>query len=934
MPLSKTDGNAILISNARVHNLKNVSIAIPRDRFIVITGLSGSGKSSLAFDTIYAEGQRRYVESLSAYARQFLGRMNKPEVDYIKGIPPAIAVEQKVNTRNPRSTVGTSTEIYDYLKLLFARIGKTFSPVSGNPVRKNNVSDVVDYISSNRKGTRLLILAPLNAGSRLDLSQQLEDLSYQGITRIESDGEVIRISDFENYRDKIDPEQLRIVIDRVTASTDEDSVARYADSVQMAFRLGAGVCIIKAADGKELHEKTFSNSFELDGIHFEEPTVHMFSFNNPVGACPLCEGYGRIIGIDPDLVIPDKGLSIYEDAIACWRGEKMKKWKEKLIYNAEKFGFPIHKPYFQLSDEQKQLLWTGNKTFKGLNAFFKYLESKKYKIQYRVMLARYRGKTICTECNGTRLKKEASYVKVGNKNIQQLVSTPVDELRAFFKKLKLNKHESKIADRILLELNTRLEYLCNVGLSYLTLNRLSSTLSGGESQRINLATTLGSSLVGSLYILDEPSIGLHPRDTHLLIDVLQQLKKIGNTVMVVEHEEEIIRSADEIIDIGPFAGRLGGEIIFQGTLKDLLKNSKGLTSKYLNGIEHITVPSHRRNWNNFVEFTGARHNNLKNIDVKIPLNVMTVISGVSGSGKSSLVKNIIYPALNKIYNGTGEKTGEFGLVRGDLKSLTDVKLIDQNPIGKSSRSNPVTYIKAYDEIRKLMADQPQSKFNGFKPSHFSFNVDGGRCSECQGEGEVKVEMQFMADVHLVCDSCNGRRFKDEILDVRYHDKNIYDILECTVNEAIDFFMQHKNSTAKNIVKKLKPLADVGLGYVKLGQSSSTLSGGESQRVKLASFLAQENSASTTLFIFDEPTTGLHFHDIKILLKALNELIDKGHSVLIVEHNVEMIKSADWLIDLGPEGGINGGHIVYQGIPEGITNCPESYTGKFLKAKLQ
>lgn len=931
---SGTDMNAIVISNARVHNLKNVSLTIPRNSFIVITGLSGSGKSSLAFDTIYAEGQRRYVESLSAYARQFLGRMNKPEVDFIKGIPPAIAVEQKVNTRNPRSTVGTSTEIYDYLKLLFARIGKTYSPVSGGVVRKHSISDVVDYIISLRRDTRLLILAPLGISNRLDLSQQLEDLSYQGISRIESDGDVIRIGDLKNDSRKIDPQHLRIVIDRITSSADEDSVARFADSVQIAFRLGSGVCIIQSAEGNKSDEKTFSNLFELDGIHFEEPTVHMFSFNNPVGACPVCEGYGRIIGIDPDLVIPDKGLSIYEDAIACWKGDKLKRWKEKLIFNAEKFGFPVHKPYFQLTDEQKHLLWTGNSYFKGLNAFFKYLESKKYKIQYRVMLARYRGKTVCTECNGTRLRKETSYVRVGNKNIQQLISMPVDELRTFFSKLKINSHESKIAGRILREINTRLEYLNNVGLSYLTLNRLSSTLSGGESQRINLATTLGSSLVGSLYILDEPSIGLHPRDTHLLIDVLQKLKRIGNTVMVVEHEEEIIRSADEIIDIGPHAGRLGGEIIFQGPVDRLIKEGKGLTSRYLKKIEYIGVPSQRRKWSNSLEFTGARHNNLKNIDVKIPLNVITVVSGVSGSGKSSLVENIIYPVLNKIYNGTGEKTGEFGIVRGDLKTLANVKLIDQNPIGKSSRSNPVTYIKAYDEIRKLMADQPQSKFNGFKPSHFSFNVDGGRCSECQGEGEVKVEMQFMADVHLICESCNGRRFKDEILDVKYHGKSIYDILECTVNEAIEFFTQDKNNTAKNIVKKLKPLADVGLGYIKLGQSSSTLSGGESQRVKLASFLALDNTASPTLFIFDEPTTGLHLHDIKVLLKALNELIEKGHSVLIVEHNMEIIKSADWLIDLGPEGGADGGYIVYQGVPEGIVKCSESYTGKFLKSILQ
>ncbi len=932
MPVSKKNKDFIVISHARVHNLKNISLSIPRNKFIVITGLSGSGKSSLAFDTIYAEGQRRYVESLSAYARQFLGRMNKPEVDFIKGIPPAIAIEQKVNSRNPRSTVGTSTEIYDYLKLLYARIGRTYSPVSGNLVKKNNVTDVVNYITYFDDETRQLILAPLDGNSLLNLSQQFEDLSHQGITRIEWKGEILRIDELENH-EKFSAKDIRIVIDRITVSKDDDSLARYADSAQMAFRLGFGKCIIKNFDGAKSIEKVFSNSFELDGITFEEPTVHMFSFNNPVGACPLCEGYGKIIGIDPDLVIPDKGLSIFEDAIVCWKGEKMSRWKEKLIYAADKFDFPIHKPFFQLTDEQKALLWTGNKYFKGLNAFFDYLESKKYKIQYRVMLARYRGKTTCTECNGTRLKKEASYVKVGGQTIQNLVSLPADELRIFFHRLKLNEYEKKVAGRILLEINTRLNYLCNVGLSYLTLNRLSSTLSGGESQRINLATTMGSTLVGSLYILDEPSIGLHPRDTHLLIDVLKRLKEIGNTVMVVEHDEEIIRCADQIIDIGPLAGRLGGEIIFQGNLKDILTKNDGLTAKYLNGKEKIDVPAKRRKWNSYIEFIGARHNNLKNIDAKIPLNVMTVISGVSGSGKSSLIKNIIYPALSKIYNGTGEKTGDFGEVRGDIKSLSGVEFIDQNPIGKSSRSNPVTYIKAYDEIRKLFADQPISKFNGFKPSHFSFNVDGGRCPECQGEGEVKVEMQFMADVHLVCESCNGQRFKEDILEVKCHGKNIYDILECTVDEAIEFFGESTNSTEKAIVKKLKPLSDVGLGYVKLGQSSSTLSGGESQRVKLASFLGHENSHSPTLFIFDEPTTGLHFHDIKKLLEALNALIRKGHSMLIIEHNLEVIKSADWLIDLGPEGGKNGGHIIYQGIPEGITDCRESYTGKFLKNKL-
>lgn len=929
----KKPSESIIISHARVHNLKNISLSIPRNKLIVITGLSGSGKSSLAFDTIYAEGQRRYVESLSAYARQFLGRMNKPEVDFIKGIPPAIAIEQKVNSRNPRSTVGTSTEIYDYMKLLFARIGKTYSPVSGKIVKKDSVTDVVDYIVSFAQGTKMLILAPLDGKSQLDFIQQLEDLSHQGITRIEANGEVIRIDENTNIEKLKGTRNIRIVIDRITASKDEDSTARFADSTQLAFRLGNGECIVKCINENNNSEKIFSSRFELDGNVFEEPSVHMFSFNNPVGACPLCEGYGKIIGVDPDLVVPDKGLSVYEDAIVCWKGEKMSKWKEKLIYNADKSGFPIHKPFFQLSVEHQALLWTGNKYFKGLNDFFNYLESKKYKIQYRVMLARYRGKTTCNECNGTRLKKEASYVKIGDKTVQQLVSLPVDELREFFINLKLTGYEKKVAGRILLEINNRLDFLCNVGLSYLTLNRLSSTLSGGESQRINLATTLGSSLVGSLYILDEPSIGLHARDTHLLIGVLKRLKEIGNTVMVVEHDEEIMRCADEIIDIGPFAGRLGGEIVFQGNLKDLLKKSEGLTAKYLTGIEKITVPEKRRKWNSYIEFTGARHNNLKNIDVKIPLNVMTVISGVSGSGKSSLIKNIIYPALSKIYNGTGEKTGDFGYVKGDIKSLKSVEFIDQNPIGKSSRSNPVTYIKAYDEIRKLFADQPLSKFNDFKPSHFSFNIDGGRCTECQGEGEVKIEMQFMADLHLICESCNGKRFKDDILEVKYHGKNIYDILECTVNEAIEFFEEHQSSTEKAIVKKLKPLSDVGLGYVKLGQSSSTLSGGESQRVKLASFLGLENSQSPTLFIFDEPTIGLHFHDIRKLLEALNAIIKKGHTVLIIEHNPEIIKSADWLIDLGPEGGKNGGNIVYQGVPEEIVECLESYTGKYLKDKI-
>ncbi|MFO7658782.1 MAG: excinuclease ABC subunit UvrA [Bacteroidales bacterium] len=933
MPDLIKGSEAIIISRARVHNLKNISLMIPRNKLTVITGLSGSGKSSLAFDTIYAEGQRRYVESLSAYARQFLGRMNKPDVDFIKGIPPAIAIEQKVNSRNPRSTVGTSTEIYDYLKLLYARIGKTYSPVSGKVVKKDSVTDVVDYIASMTEGSRVLVLSPLAETNRLDIKQQIEDLSHQGITRIEINGEVIRIDEAGEVEKANGKNTINVVVDRVAASKDDDALTRFADSAQTAFRLGSGECIIKNISENENTERKFSVRFESDGMSFEEPSVHMFSFNNPVGACPVCEGYGKIIGIDPDLVIPDKGLSVYEDAIVCWRGETMGKWKEKLIYSADKFDFPVHKPYFQLTDSQKDILWKGNRHFKGLNAFFEFLESKKYKIQYRVMLARYRGKTTCTECNGTRLKKEASYVKINGKNIQDLVTLPVDELKQFFSDLRLNEFEKKVAGRILLEIKNRLDYLCNVGLSYLTLNRLSATLSGGESQRINLATTLGSSLVGSLYILDEPSIGLHPRDTHLLIYVLKRLKEIGNTVIVVEHDEEIMRNADEIIDIGPLAGTHGGEVVFQGILNKMLEENNGLTAQYLTGKEKITVPAKRRKWNHYIEFTGARHNNLKNIDVKIPLNVLTVISGVSGSGKSSVVKNIIYPALSRIYNGAGEKTGDFGSVQGDINAVSRVEFVDQNPIGKSSRSNPVTYIKAYDEVRKLFADQPLSKFNDFKPSHFSFNVEGGRCAECQGEGEVKVEMQFMADVRLICESCNGKRFKDEILEVKFHGKNIYDILESTVDEAIEFFDAHKGHTEKMIVKKLKTLGEVGLGYVKLGQSSSTLSGGESQRVKLASFLGLENSLTPTLFIFDEPTTGLHFHDIKKLLGALDALIKKGHSVLIIEHNLEVIKSADWLIDLGPEGGKGGGSIIYQGVPEDIVDCKESYTGKFLKEKL-
>jgi excinuclease ABC subunit A len=925
------DNNAILVSGARVHNLKNISLSIPRDRLIVITGLSGSGKSSLAFDTIYAEGQRRYVESLSSYARQFLGRMNKPEVDFIKGLPPAIAIEQRVNTRNPRSTVGTSTEIYDYLKLLFARIGKTFSPVSGRQVRKESPADVVDYIVSLPQESRVMILSPMNHQSGVSFAQKLEDLKQQGITRLEVNGEVKKLEE-TIVQPPSEADHVNIVIDRVSPASDDDSKSRFADSAQMAFRQGDGICIIQTV-GDNPVSRVFSDTFEADGIRFEEPSVHMFSFNNPIGACPLCEGYGKVIGIDEDLVVPDKGLSVYQEAIVCWKGEKMSKWKDKLIYNADKFDFPVHRPYFELTDEQRQLLWNGNRYFKGIYSFFDYVESKKYKIQYRVMLARYRGKTTCPECRGTRLKKEAGYVKINDIAIKDLVVMPAEKLRDFFNEIQLDAHEKKIAGRILIEIKTRLQYLNEVGLGYLTLNRLSSTLSGGESQRINLATTLGSSLVGSLYILDEPSIGLHPRDTALLVKVLQDLKNIGNTVVVVEHEEEIIRAADDIIDIGPFAGRLGGEVIYHGSFSDLVKKDKGLTARYLRGEEKIEVPKHRRKWNNYIEITGARENNLKNLTLRVPLNIMTVITGVSGSGKSSLVKGILYPALNKLINGSGEKSGQFNGLNGDIHLLKGIEFVDQNPIGKSSRSNPVTYIKAFDEIRKLFASQQLSHYNGFTASHFSFNIEGGRCEECQGEGEIKVEMQFMADVHLVCESCHGRRFKEEVLDVQVDGKNIFDVLEMTVDEAIAFFSSHKGTMEKTIVKKLMPLADVGLGYVKLGQSSSTLSGGESQRVKLASFLGAEKAEGKMMFIFDEPTTGLHFHDIRKLLDAFTALMEKGHTIVIIEHNPEVIKTADWVVDLGPEGGDAGGHLVFEGTPEDLVKCENSYTGKYLKQKL-
>ena len=931
---SKTTDNVISIKGARVHNLKNVSLDIPRNKLVVVTGLSGSGKSSLAFDTLYAEGQRRYVESLSAYARQFLGKINKPEVDQISGIPPAIAIEQKVNTYNPRSTVGTSTEVYDYLKLLFARVGKTISPISGNEVKKHSVTDVVNYIASFAEGTKQTLLAPIASSERDNPRTILENLLRQGFTRVEAGGKIIRI-DSEETRDLLamSEAKLRLVIDRYSVSHDEDFLSRCSDSVQTAFAEGAGTCIVQTEGSESKDEEHFSNRFELDGINFEEPTEHLFSFNNPLGACPKCEGYGKVIGIDENLVIPDQSLSVFQDAIACWKGESMSEYKNKFIHVAEKYHFPIHRPYYQLSNEQKKLLWDGNNGFMGLHDFFSYLEEKKYKIQYRVMLSRYMGKTVCPECNGRRLKKEATYVQVCGKNLPELVNLPIKDLSPFFSNICLSQHDKKVATRILVEIQNRLGYLLNVGLGYLTLNRLSSTLSGGESQRINLATSLGSSLVGSLYILDEPSIGLHPRDTHLLIKVLNDLRDMGNTVVVVEHDEQIIKAADHIIDIGPLAGRNGGEIVFQGDVKKLNKSVNSLTAKYINGIETIPTPAKRRKWSNFIEIHGARENNLKSLSVKFPLNCMVLVTGVSGSGKSSLVKSVLYPALSRILNSTGDRPGLHDKLNGDIHIIKGIEMVDQNPIGRSSRSNPVTYIKAYDEIRKLFSDQPYAKRNDYKPSHFSFNIDGGRCEECQGDGFIKVEMQFMADVTLLCESCGGKRFKEDILEVRYREMNIYDVLEMTVNQAIEFFGEDKSSTPSRIVARLKPLQDVGLGYIKLGQSSSTLSGGESQRVKLAYFLQKENATDHQLFVFDEPTTGLHFHDIKKLLESFDALIRKGHSIIIVEHNLEVIKYADWVIDLGPDGGENGGNLVFAGTPEELVSCKESETGKYLSEKI-
>ena len=913
----------ILIKGAKLHNLKNITVGIPRNKLVVITGLSGSGKSSLAFDTLYAEGQRRYVESLSSYARQFLGKLDKPKVDNIVGIAPAIAIQQKVNTSNPRSTVGTSTEVYDYLKLLFARIGKTYSPISGQEVKKHTVTDVVDAVMRYPEGTKLLLLAPVSIPKDRTVEQVLKLLLQQGYVRILHKEEIIRLEE-DNLPKNLDNFQL--VVDRVIVRHDEDFQHRLADAVDTAFFEGKGECYIQEMDG--VVQTHFSNRFELDGITFLEPNVHLFSFNNPYGACPKCDGYGDTIGLDEDLIVPNTGLSVYENAIYPWRGETMSWFRDQLVNNAYKFDFPIHKPWFELTDEQKQLVWDGNKYFTGLTDFFKELEEKSYKIQNRVLLARYRGKTRCHECHGKRLRKEANYVKIAGKSISDLVELPIEELQVFFKELKLTDYEQEVAKRLLLEINNRLQFLTDVGLGYLTLNRKSNTLSGGESQRINLATSLGSSLVGSMYILDEPSIGLHPRDTERLISVLKSLRDLGNTVIVVEHDEDIMKAADYIIDIGPEAGTHGGEVVATGTYNELLK-ANTLTGKYLSGRLTIEVPKKRRTSPHYITLVGCRENNLKNIDVTFPLDMLTVVTGVSGSGKSTLVKKLLYPAIQKELDLGGEKIGQFTKIEGKYKHLQSVEFVDQNPIGKSTRSNPITYIKAYDDIRALFANQKLAKMRNFQSKHFSFNVDGGRCEVCKGEGEVTIEMQFMADVHLTCEACGGKRFKKEVLEVMYEGKNIDDLLNTTIDDAVAFFQKHKQT---KIAEKLKPLQDVGLGYVTLGQSSSTLSGGEAQRIKLASFLSKSDSKEKVLFIFDEPTTGLHFHDIRKLLDSLQALIEKGHSVIIIEHNVEMIKSADYVIDLGLEGGAKGGKLIATGTPEEIAKNKKSYTGKYLKLK--
>ena len=915
----------IIIKGARLHNLKNIDVVIPRNKLVVITGLSGSGKSSLAFDTLYAEGQRRYVESLSSYARQFLGKLDKPKVDYIKGIAPAIAIEQKVNSTNPRSTVGTSTEIYDYIKLLYARVGKTFSPISGKLVKKDTVSDVVKFVQNFEDKTKLLLLAPIIIDENRDLKTVLQVLEQQGYARLKWNDKVYRITDFPQSDFK--NESLFLVVDRIVTKNDEDFYNRLADAIQTAFFEGKGICFIENLTNNKVSE--FSNKFDLDGMSFLEPNTHLFSFNNPYGACPTCEGYGNVIGIDEDLVIPNTGLSIYDDAIFPFRTPSYIHYKEDLIGVAYQFDIPIHKPWFQLSEKQKELVWNGNKSFNGIHHFFKALEEKSYKIQNRVMLSRYRGKTKCGTCNGKRLREETNYVKINDRTISDLVSLPLDELAVFFKNIQLDKYEEKIGKRLLTEINNRLQFLTDVGLSYLTINRTSNTLSGGESQRINLATSLGSSLVGSMYILDEPSIGLHPKDTERLIGVLKDLRDLGNTVVVVEHDEDIMKEADYIIDIGPQAGTFGGNVVAEGTFAEILK-SDSLTAKYLNEDLKIEVPTKRRTSNNNIQIIGAREHNLQNVDVTFPLNSLTVITGVSGSGKSTLVKSILYPSMQKKLIGYGDKIGQHTEIKGSFENLKHVEFIDQNPIGRSSRSNPVTYIKAYDDIRALFSNQKLSKIRNFKPKHFSFNVEGGRCETCKGEGEVTIEMQFMADVHLECDVCNGKRFKKEVLEVTFEEKSIDDILNLTIDDAVAFFSE--NMVTK-IASKLKPLQDVGLGYVTLGQSSSTLSGGEAQRIKLASFLVKGNTKDKALFIFDEPTTGLHFHDIKKLLKSFNALINKGHSIIVIEHNIELIKCADYIIDLGLDGGKNGGNLIFQGTPEELARNKESYTAKYLAEKL-
>lgn len=913
----------IIIKGAKLHNLKNIDVVLPRNNFIVITGLSGSGKSSLAFDTLYAEGQRRYVESLSAYARQFLGKLDKPQVDYIKGIAPAIAIEQKVNTSNPRSTVGTSTEIYDYLKLLFARIGKTYSPISGKEVKKHLVSDVVHHIKTFPLKHKLLLLAPIEVPKDKDPVKMVQLFSKQGFARIEVKGEVIRIS---SEITKL-PNKFNLVVDRIVTADDEDYFNRLASAIEAAFFEGKGHCIVRDLSTKQAVD--FSNLFALDGQEFTIPSLHLFSFNNPYGACDACEGYGDIMGIDPDLVIPNTGLSIYENTIAPWRGESMSKYKDKLIENAAASNIPIHKPWFELSETQKELVWNGNKTFKGIHSFFQTLEEKSYKIQNRVMLSRYRGKTICNKCQGARLKKESFYVQVGGKHIGELVAMPIDKLQLFFNQLTLSETDTNISKRILAEIHSRLSFLSQVGLNYLTLNRKSNTLSGGESQRINLATSLGSSLVGSMYILDEPSIGLHPKDTTNLIEVLKRLRDLGNTVIVVEHDEDIMKAADLVFDIGPEAGTLGGELVAQGTLKELLKTNT-LTAQYLDGRMEIPLPKKRRSSDQYVKIKGGREHNLQNIDLTIPLGMLTIITGVSGSGKSTLVKKLLYPIVQKELGGFGMKIGQHSSYEMQHKNLKHVEYIDQNPIGRSSRSNPVTYLKAYDDIRAIFSKAPMSKLRGFLPKHFSFNVEGGRCEKCKGEGEITVEMQFMADVHLGCDACEGKRFKKEVLEVKFHDKSIFDVLEMTVSDALAFFKLHGEN---KLCQKIQALEDVGLGYVALGQSSSTLSGGEAQRIKLASFLVKGNTKDKTLFIFDEPTTGLHFHDINRLLGAFNALLDKGHSMVVIEHNIDLIKCADHIIDLGPGGGIHGGQVIAQGPPEVLVKDKNSVTAVYLKEKL-